>query len=323
MISAAAMTVATMAAIVKWASEAFSVELLMLLRWGLALILFALMWRFKDRISLATEHPWLQLLNALVYVGAVYCLYLSLQTTSLPEALLLYNLAPILAPMWNRLLLGRREPPLIWLGIALGFAGVLVVMLPGMGSLGGVPWLALASGVLMSLTMLLNGMLAKTEPKERTSFYSLLFGCGVCVLGVLITGVHFPDWQHSLFPPRDWARPLIMYPWVLSALLALGVFSLLVPLLNTGAYRYGSVGELGPFRYLGVIFAGVLDWAVWGVVPALTNLGGFLLIACGGTVVILVRKPKPAPPPKRGGALQEGLVCTWSPQLCDPGQEKG
>jgi drug/metabolite transporter (DMT)-like permease len=49
------------------------------------------------------------------------------------------------------------------------------------------------------------------------------------------------------------------------------------------------VGQTSPFRYFGVIFAGLVDWLAWGVVPDLSSLLGFLFIIAG-VVWILIKE---------------------------------
>lgn len=86
MVGLAALGVAVMAAIVKWASAAFSIEFLLSVRMtaGMAMFLAARRLYFPE-LSLATAKPRLQVINGTVYVAAMYCLYSSLSSTPCPR----------------------------------------------------------------------------------------------------------------------------------------------------------------------------------------------------------------------------------------------
>jgi drug/metabolite transporter (DMT)-like permease len=44
--------------------------------------------------------------------------------------------------------------------------------------------------------------------------------------------------------------------------------------------------QLKPFRYVGVVFAALLDWLGWGQAPALYSVLGFVFITAGGFWVL-------------------------------------
>ena len=46
---------------------------------------------------------------------------------------------------------------------------------------------------------------------------------------------------------------------------------------TSAAYEHASVGEAGPFRYVGVVFAAFLDWLCWGQVPDLKSVLGIVI----------------------------------------------
>jgi drug/metabolite transporter (DMT)-like permease len=138
----------------------------------------------------------------------------------------------------------------------------------------------------------INSAITGKESKDVISYYSLGLGFLIC-LGILaFTGSHLANWDRHLFPPRDWLQPWTIYPLVLLAVAALGVLSMLQPWFTAAAYEYASVGEAGPFRYVGVIFAGFLDWLCWGQVPDLYSILGFLFITAGGALVIIQESRK-------------------------------
>lgn len=283
----AGITVAAMAAIIKWGSHAFSTEFLMVVRFGTGLLSFVGV-ILVGRLALPyrTSHLWLCCSMTAAWVGALFCLYFAVRFIPLTDAILLIYTAPLFAPLLNLLFLRKTESFSVWLGIVLGFVGVVIVLRPGANVFQVHALIGLMAGFLIAVRLVLNSFIAGKESKEVITFYSLSMGWLIC-LGVLaVTGFHVANWESHLFPPRDWLHPWIIFPSVLLALVALGILSMLQPWFTAAAYEHASVGEAGPFRYIAAIFAGLLDWLFWGLVPDLSSVLGFLFITAGGVWVI-------------------------------------
>jgi drug/metabolite transporter (DMT)-like permease len=223
---------------------------------------------------------------AAFYVGAIYCLYLAIRYISLVDAMLLLNTGPFFAPVINRLWFKKHESRAVWLGISLGFVGVVFVLRPGAGIIRVGALIGLMSGLCLAVRMVLTSFLAQTESKQVITFYSLGAGLLLCLAILALTGVHVANWEQHLFPPRDWLRPMTIFPAVGLAMVALGILALLQPWFVAAGYEHASVGQVGPFRFSGVIFAGLLDWFLWGQIPDLYSIMGFLIITTSGVWVI-------------------------------------
>jgi drug/metabolite transporter (DMT)-like permease len=285
----AGIVAAAMAAIIKWGSHAFSTEFLLAIRWGVGLLAFLTVCFVKCQVQpYKTSHLWQLCLIAATWVGAVFCCYFSVRFIPLPDAVLLLYTSPLFAPLLNWLFYRQTESRSVWVGLALGFIGVVIVLRPGPDIIHVPALIGLLAGLLLAVRLVINASIAGKVSNEVITFYSLALGFLLC-LGVLaLTGFHVANWERHLFPPRDWLQPWIIYPTVLLALFTLGVLSLLQPWFTTAAYEYASVGQASPFRYFGVIFAGLVDWLCWGQVPDLSSLLGFLFITVG--VVWVIKK---------------------------------
>lgn len=284
----AGIVVAGMAAIIKWGSHAFSTEFLMVIRFGMGLLAFgALILMERQVLPYRTTHWGLCSLMTAAWVGALFCLYFAVRFIPLTDAVLLLYTAPLFAPLLNWLILKKPESSSVWLGIGLGFVGVIIVLRPGADILQVHALIGLMAGLLIAVRLVINSSIVGKEPREVITFYSLGVGWLICVAVLAVTGFHVANWERHLFPPRDWLHPWIVFPSVLLAVLILGIFSMLQPWFTTEAYEHASVGEVGPFRYIAVIFAALLDWLCWGVMPDLSSLLGFLFITTGGVWVII------------------------------------
>ena len=283
--------VVLMAAIVKWASHGFSSEFLMLVRWGTGLAAFLAFYLLTRRVSLRTSRWLVQSGVAICWTVAIFLYYLSVRYIPLMDATLLLNTAALFAPLMAWIFTGQREPSLVWVGLAIGFIGVLIVLRPGPEMFQPMALVALASGLLMAMRIFLISQLGD-EPKQRTTFYSLAVGLGVILLLLAGTGfpVARPGWEGMLFTPSEMAQPLLVDTALIAAVVILGVMSLLQPLLTALSLDYASVGQIGPFRYTAVVIAAVIDWLVWNQLPTWTGIGGLLLIGFGGIVVVLASR---------------------------------
>jgi drug/metabolite transporter (DMT)-like permease len=289
-------TVALMAGVVKWGSFGFSSELLMLVRWGAGLIVFGVYWALSGRTSLRTAKWRTQSLVGISWTLSVFVYYVSLRTLPLMDATLLLNTSALFSPLLAVAFAGKRERPMVWVGVLVGFLGVVAVLRPGSSVFQPMSLAGLLSGLLMALRVFLNSQLGD-EPKVRTTFYSLAVGTAVCVLLFAAEGfrVAAPDWQRMMFTPREVAEPMFVDAALVAAIVALGLMSMAQPLLVAWSLKYASVGEVAPFRYTSVVVAAVIDLLVWGQVPSWTTVLGLVLIAIGATAILTTGKEQPHP----------------------------
>jgi drug/metabolite transporter (DMT)-like permease len=261
--SLAMSSVAVMAAVVKWGSYGFSSELLMLVRWGAGLLVFGVYWVISGRVSLRTTRWLTQSMLGVYWTLGVFLFYVSLRTVPLMDATLLFNTAALFAPLLAFVLLGKRERWTVWLGTLIGFAGVAVVLRPGSNVFQPMALLSLLAGFLMAVRVYLNLQLSG-GPKQRITFYSLAVGTLVCLVLLAVEGFRIapPDWQRMLFTPREIAEPMFVDAALVVALVALGLLTMVQPLLIAWSLQYASVRETAPFRYTSVVVAALIDWLV-------------------------------------------------------------
>jgi len=279
---------ALMGAVVKWASAGFSTELLTSLRFFFGFVITVVIYAVGRRVSLKSDSLKIQILIGLSWALAVGIYYVSIRFITLMDATLLLNTAAIFAPIFARVIDGKREPKLVWLGIVIGFLGVAVVLRPGPRMFENpLSLIGILAGFFAGLRVFLLSKV-KAEPPQRTAMYSLFVGSVFCLLILAAVGfpIQVPRWEVMLFTPRETLVPFLVDSSLIVAVIILGGFSILANLFMAKGLGLATVGQISPFRYTAVAFAGVLDWSIWGVEPTWPSYVGFLLVLVGVMVII-------------------------------------
>ncbi len=274
LILASELAFASMGAVVKAASVSLPNEQLVFFRnlFGLVALLPFLLRTRGD--SLATRRYPLHLLRAALGVSAMYAFFWVLGNLPLAEAVLLKMTAPIFLPLIGWLWLREHVSSLAMVAIPVGFLGVLLVLDPA----GNFSWMALVGllgGLLAAGAKVAVRRLTATEPPGRVVFYFAVNA------GLLTTLPMIWAWQTPT--PAQWG-------W----LALLGLFGTAGQLLMTRGYAEAPAGQLGPFTYFTVLFAGVYGYLFWGEVPTAGFLAGAVLIAAAGLLAVWKRRPSPA-----------------------------
>jgi drug/metabolite transporter (DMT)-like permease len=271
---ASALLFASMAATVRVASRELPNAPIVFFRHFIMLV-FLLPWLWREgRQGLRTGDFRGHLVRGLAGVSAVACYFFALARLHLADAVLLNQSMPLFIPLVERAWVGERIPPRLWSVLALGFAGLLLILRPGTGVFEPAALVGLASAVLASVAQVGIRRLTRTEPVTRIVFY---FGL-VASVASLPPAVHW--WQSP--SPFAWAVLLLM-----------GVFATVGQLTLTRAYLHAPAASVGPFLYVGPVFAGLIDWLVWGRLPdGLFVLGALIVIAAAVLALRLRAAPR-------------------------------
>jgi drug/metabolite transporter (DMT)-like permease len=219
--------------------------------------------------ALRTPYPRRQVTRALAGLAAMYCFFYAIAHLPLGEAMLLNYSSPLFIPFIAWLWIGEPIPARIGWAIGAGFAGITLILKPGLGFLSLASIVGLASGVLTATAMVAIRGLAREEPTTRIVFY---FGA-VCSL--------------ASAPPLLWGWRTPSLP-TLALLVLVGVLATSGQLLLTRAYALAPAAHIGPFTYSSVVFAALFGWLFWGEVPNAFSLAGALLVGLAGFLAIRV-----------------------------------
>jgi drug/metabolite transporter (DMT)-like permease len=275
---ASALLFASMAAAVRVASRELPNAPIVFFR-HFIMLAFLLPWLWREgRHALDTEDFRGHLVRGLSGVCAVACYFYAIARLRLADAVLLNQSMPLFIPLVERTWLGERIPSRLWGVLGLGFTGLLLILRPGTGVFDPAALFGLASAVLASVAQVGIRRLTRTEPVTRIVFY---FGLVASVVAL---------------PPAVfwWTAPS---PATWAVLLLMGVFATVGQLTLTRAYLYAPAASVGPFLYAGPVFAGLLDWLVWGHLPDVLFVLGAIIVIAAATLALRLRGTPRVPLP--------------------------
>ena len=201
----------------------------------------------------------------LLFIGAA-------QATSLMNANVLLNTTPIFIPLLAMAFLHNRINRQLWLAIAMGFAGMVIIVKPSAtiftdpGNL-----LGLLAGFVTAIEFLAVKKLDESDSPITQMFYFLLIGTVIC--SFLVAGK---------FQAITASHMLIM--------LATGICLVLFQFLLIKAYMYAKPHEIGAFQYSSVVFAAILGWVVFKESLDAATIAGTTLVCIGGYLSISGRR---------------------------------
>ena len=229
----------------------------------------------RASLSLRSTRPAMHLLRAATGLGAMYCFFYALSQMPLASAVLLNYSQPLFLPFIAWAWIGERPPRRIYPAVLIGFAGVILILKPGLGWVGTAGFAGLAAGILAATSMAAIRRMSDTESSLRIVLW-------FSVLATII----------SAAPAAvAWQTPTLLQ-W--SMLVALGVVGTCGQLLLTHAYTLAPAAHIGALIYSIVLFAALIGWVVWQETPDALSVVGGLAVILAALIVVITRRPTAA-----------------------------
>lgn len=223
------------------------------------LVLFPQMWGKWQRRPLPIIKA--HFLRSLGGFSGFLFYYWSLNHIPLVEASLLRSCAPLCVPLVVLLMHRIVIPRARWLPLFIGFIGVALVINPTHDHFN--PWhvVGFLSAVGLAFSMVTTRMLSSHVSSQETMIVYFGFSAVLSLPLALIQG-------ESLLLPYD--------TWLWVALVAVTLYVGMH--LYTLAYTYAPASVVSPVSYIGIVFAGIWGWLIWGHVPDWLAVSGTVLI---------------------------------------------
>ena len=217
--------------------------------------------------AVRSRRPLLQIFRSLVFVGEIALFAFGLHYLGLAEMHALIATFPLMVTALAIPVLGEHVGWRRWLGVAIGFAGALVIIRPGLGLFQPAALIPLGCAFLFAVYNLTTRLASFHDSFETSTLYMAAVGC----IAATIFGM--AQWRA---PDADGWLLLIVF----SALGTVG------HMLFVKALEYAPASLLQPFNYTLMVWATLIGFAVFNEMPDLWTVAGAALIVGGGGYVI-------------------------------------
>lgn len=258
----------------KFLSTRYPVPMLVWVRYTLPCVLLALWFAPREgRKLIATRHPGLQIVRALLLLICTATAMTAMRTIPLAEATAILFVAPLLVTIAAGPALGERVPRIAWIATVVGFSGVLLIARPGTNFDPTGFGLMLLAAVSFAGYQLLTRRLAATDRSLVTLFYTMTVGAITMTLGL----------------PLFWA-PLAPPPLHALLIASLGLWGVLGHFLLIRAFSHAPASTLSTFLYFQLVWASILGWIVFSHLPDWVSTIGIGCIAAAGLALALAQR---------------------------------
>jgi drug/metabolite transporter (DMT)-like permease len=220
------------------------------------------------RELVGTRRMGLQLGRGLLLALATLCMMSAISVIPLADAYTITFAAPHLVTVFSIPLLGERVGWRRWSAVLVGFAGVLIVIRPGIGAVHWAMVLPLITAVCFALYQILT---RKVSAGPGESPFAMLFYLGL--VGTVV---------FSALVPFVW-RPVATLDW--AWMVTMGVLGAVGHLMLIRALTLIPASVVSPFMYTQIVWALILGYLVFGDLPDGWMLTGAAVIIASGLFV--------------------------------------
>lgn len=267
----------TMSALIKSAVEEVPAGEAVFFRsfFAIPVIFVWLTWTRHLHDGFRTINPMGHVWRGLVGTAGMALGFAGLGMLPLPEVTAIGYAAPLLVVILAAMFLGERVRLFRLSAVALGLAGVLIVLSPRLSTLGDAPDIRQTLGAVLVLGAALFAALAqvftrKLVQTESVSAIVFWFSCTSTLLSLATL-------------PWGWVWPT---PWTAAMLVTCGLLGGFGQIMLTLSYRHADVSVVAPFEYASMLFALAIGYVFFDEVPTLVMLGGASLVILAGVIII-------------------------------------
>lgn len=272
---------------VKWIGGDYPVLEIVTFRSITAVPLTLLLFRFEGGHGLPqTRQHKQEIIRGLAYFLSYTTYFMGLAALPLAEIAGIKFSGPLMITALSVLMLGERVGPRRWLALLVGFAGVLLIVRPGLSNFNIGSLFILISVLFYALAAILTRTLQATDSSATMSYYSsLVYLVATLILAPLVIAVGDLPGAHPgiAFLFRPWALPTLLDMLVmfgLGMIWAGGMYCV------ARAYSLALASVAAPFEYLALPINAMWGFVIWHEIPLLTTWAGALLALLSGLYVL-------------------------------------
>jgi drug/metabolite transporter (DMT)-like permease len=274
-----ALLFAGMSALVRQLGDVAPIGQMVFFRSAFAILPVLVIYALRGELASAvrTGRPFGQLGRGMLSVCGMFTNFSALTRLPLADATAISFASPLITVALAAVILKERVRVYRWSAVVIGFAGVIVMLIPhfDVRAYAGTAGAAAAVGSLFALTsafcnagtVIQTRRLTQTETTSSIVFYFSL----VCAFAGALT------------LPFAWHSPTARE---LTALIALGILGGLAHIFLTESYRYAAASVVAPFDYSSMLWALLLGYWLFGELPGTLVYVGASIVAGAGLYVI-------------------------------------
>lgn len=270
--------------IIKFFSGDYALHQIVLIRSAVGLLFVMLIFApFSGGFSIVkTQKLRLHVIRGFLVVMANMTFFLGLAAMPLADAVAVFFISPLVITVFSVIFLGEQVGIRRWMAIAVGFAGVLIIVQPGTTAFQYTSLLPMIAAVAYAGIHIMTRRIGSTESAATMAFYIQFTFIIVCVaIGLAVGDGKFADQSNPslAFLFRPWTWPAQSDYWLLISLgfgVAVGGFFI------SQAYRVAEAGFVAPFEYIAMPLSILWGYLFFDEIPkAITFLGVVLILGSG------------------------------------------
>ncbi len=247
-------------------ADSYNVWMVVMIRyWFFAAFVIALASRAPGglRVAVATRQPVTQIVRGVLLALEICVNVTGFVLIGLVESHAVFACYPLLVAALSGPVLGERVGWRRWTAIAVGFAGVLVILQPGAGVMDPRALIPLVAALMFALYALLTRYVARRDAASVSFFWTGVGGA------VVMTAIGIWHWEPMAAADWGWMAALCICG-------ALGHW------LMIRAFEVAEASAIQPFAYLQLVFASALGVTVFGdAIRANVIIGAAIVVAAG------------------------------------------
>ena len=270
LISSSVLCFTILDAITKFMTQRYSIPLLVWARYSVQFVAMLVWLGPSMRLDLVrTQRLRFQAFRGLLLLASSLFFVNALRSLPLAEATALNYSTPIIVVLMGRLVLRERLTQARLAFVAVGVAGMLMIVQPGSDVFHGAALFGLGAAIFYACYQITTRMLAGEDPRVLLFYPALM---GTVIMSALAPGFDWP-------PSMPWTHVLLI--------VCGGLFGTLGHFLFILAFRLAPASALTPFTYTQLVWAMLLGWFLYGDFPNGYRIGGMAVIAGSGLLMML------------------------------------
>lgn len=238
-------------------------------RFLMGLLLLLPFIRKKDQVF-SIPRPGLMICRGFISITSFGLILLALRQIPVANVITLTLIYPLILPLIVRSYFKTLVPHTIYIGIGIGFIGVLVLMDPSAKDFKLIPSLyALAAGLSIALVFLFIRRMGRSISSTKIMFDLYLIAIGVTLIPMLLTW-KIPSTSCTL------------------AILGMALTGNLYQISVNHALKKASSVVVAPMMFFSVIVGMLADYFIWGTHPSFMMILGSLLIFIGVVITCII-----------------------------------